>query len=148
MSQQAIITRVFDAPRETVWRYFTEPELFAAWFGTPPYTTPVETVAMDVRPGGEFRSTMVHEDDGTTMLFAGHYREVVPDERLVQRLENMDGPDDPNVEVFSTTLSDAGDGRTKVVYHQTGHMPPEQYAMVEQGVSGFYERLAGHLASL
>lgn len=39
MSKEATITRVFDAPRETMWRYFTEPELFAAWFGTPPFTT-------------------------------------------------------------------------------------------------------------
>ena len=39
MSQEAIVTRVFDAPREMLWRYFTEPELFAAWFGTPPFTS-------------------------------------------------------------------------------------------------------------
>lgn len=69
--QEATITRVFDAPREELWKYFTEPEYFATWFGTPPFTTPVSTVAMDVRPGGEFRSTMVHETDGTEMPFVG-----------------------------------------------------------------------------
>ncbi len=38
--QEATITRSFDAPREELWKYFTEPEYFAKWFGTPPYTTP------------------------------------------------------------------------------------------------------------
>jgi uncharacterized protein YndB with AHSA1/START domain len=103
---------------------------------------------MDVREGGEFRATMVHESDGTQLPFAGRYREVVPNERLVQTLEGSDDPSDGDIEVFSTTLTDAGEGRTQVVYHQTGHMPAEQYAMVEQGVSAFYERMAGHLASL
>jgi uncharacterized protein YndB with AHSA1/START domain len=142
---EATVTRVFDAPREQVWKMFTEPEHFAQWFGTPPFTTPLSTVAMDVRPGGEFRATMVHETDGTQLPFVGHYREVAEPERRVQTLENPDDPSDPNLEVFSTTLTDLG-GRTQVVYHQTGHLPAEEYARVEEGVSAFYERLAAHLA--
>lgn len=121
--QEATITRVFDAPREELWKYFTEPEYFATWFGTPPFTTPVSTVSMDVRPGGDFRSTMVHETDGTEMPFADSYREVVEPERIVQELRNPADPNDPNVEVFSTTLVDLGDGKTEVTYHQTGHLP-------------------------
>src|SRR5438552_3527516 len=51
------VTRVFDAPRELVWKALTEPEHFAQWFGTPPFTTPVSTITMDVRPGGASRGS-------------------------------------------------------------------------------------------
>jgi uncharacterized protein YndB with AHSA1/START domain len=142
----ATVTRVFDAPRERVWRMFTEAEHFTHWFGTPPYSTPLETITLDARPGGEFRATMVHESDGTELPFVGHFREVVEPERFVQTLENVSDPSDPRIEVFSVTLTDLGD-KTKVVYNQTGHLPSEQYPLIEQGVSGFYERLAEHLAS-
>ena len=47
------ITRVFDAPREEVWREWTEPERFAGWYGGPEADNPLDTVSMDVRPGGE-----------------------------------------------------------------------------------------------
>ncbi len=143
--KEATVTREFDAPRELVWNMFTEPEHFTHWFGTPPFTTPLSTITMDVRPGGEFRATMVHETDGTELPFVGRFTEVVEPERLVQTLEDPADPSNPNVEIFTTTLTDLGD-RTRVVYHQTGHLPDEQYPMIEQGVAGFYDRLASHLA--
>ena len=145
-SREATITRVFDATPERVWECLTRPEDFAAWFGTPPFTTPVSTVTMDVRPGGEFRATMVHETDGTELPFVGHFREVVEPERLVQALENPSDPSDPNVEVLTSTIKDLGDGKTQLTYHQVGHLPEEEYPQIEQGVAGFYERLAEHLA--
>src|SRR3954454_24837466 len=52
------ITRVFEAPRERVWREWTEPEPFADWFGGPGFEVPLSTVSMDVRPGGALRATM------------------------------------------------------------------------------------------
>jgi uncharacterized protein YndB with AHSA1/START domain len=74
--KEATITRVFDAPRDVVWLYFTEPEYFAEWFGHEPFTTPVSRITMDVRPGGEFRAAMVNESDGAELPFVGCYREV------------------------------------------------------------------------
>ena len=146
-ANEATITRVFDAPRDAVWRAVTEPEHFAAWFGTPPYTTPVDRVTMEIRPGGAFSATMVHESDGSELPFVGHYREVDAPERLVQTLENPADPADAQVEVLTYTLADAGDGRTELTYHQVGHLPPEQYPLIEQGVNGFFDRLAAHLAA-
>jgi uncharacterized protein YndB with AHSA1/START domain len=70
---EAVVTRVFEAPRAEVRAALTEPEHFAAWFGTPPYTTPVRTVEIDLRPGGAFRATMVHESDGTELPFRGQH---------------------------------------------------------------------------
>ena len=146
MSQEAKVSRVFDAPRETMWRYFTEPELFAAWFGTPPFTTPPDRVEMDVRPGGRWSATMVSEEDGTELPFRGTFGEIVEHERIVQIFEDVENPDNELTETLTTTLEDAGEGKTRVTYHQTGHMSEEEYGRVEEGVAGFYDQLAAHLA--
>ena len=146
MTQEAIVTRVFDAPRATLWRYFTEPELFAAWFGTPPFTTPPDRVEMDVRPGGRWSATMVNEQDGSELPFRGEFLEIVEGERIVQTFEDVQDETNKLVETLTTTLEDAGDGKTRVTYHQTGHMQAEEYRRVEQGVAGFYDQLAEHLA--
>ena len=143
MSQEAKVTRVCDAPRETVWRYFTEPELFAEWFGHEPYKT---QATMDVRPGGEWSAKMVSQEDGSEIPFAGTFVEVVEPERLVQTFEDVENPENTQTETLTTTLEDAGEGKTRVTYHQVGHMPAEEYGRVEEGVNGFYDRLAEHLA--
>src|SRR3954462_13994940 len=54
------ITRVFDAPRERVWKEWTEPERFADWYGGSDGEVPVSTVSMDVREGGAWRATMLY----------------------------------------------------------------------------------------
>jgi uncharacterized protein YndB with AHSA1/START domain len=145
--REVTITRVFDAPRELVWRAWTEPEHFAEWFGTPPFTTPVSTISMDVRPGGAWRATMVSEADGTELPFHGVYREVVEPERLVLTFEDPNDPSNPNVEVLTVTFTDLG-GKTEVVCHQAGHMPEEEYENLVEGYSGFFDRLAEHLAQV
>ncbi len=142
--QEMTITRVFDAPREQLWQAWTEPEHFAHWFGTPPFTTPLSTIRMDVKPGGEWRATMVHESDGTELPFLGEYLEVEKPERLVMTFKNPDDPNDPNVEVLTVTFTDQG-GNTKVVCHQAGHMVPDEYLRVKEGYTGFLNRLAEHL---
>jgi uncharacterized protein YndB with AHSA1/START domain len=143
--REVTVTRVFDAPRELVWKAWTEPEHFAHWFGTPPYTTPLSTISMDVRPGGRWRATMVSETDGSELPFLGVYREVVEPERLVLAFEDPQDPENPNVEVLTVTFNDLG-GKTEVVAHQAGHMPEEEYPKLAEGYSGFFDRLAEHLA--
>ena len=142
---EVMITRVFDAPRELVWKAWTEPDHFAHWFGTPPYTTPLETISMDVRPGGAWRATMVSQDDGSELPFAGEYREVVEPERLVLTFADVNDLGNPNVEVLTVTFTDLG-GKTEVVAHQAGHLPQEQYPLLAEGYSTFFDRLAAHLA--
>ena len=90
---------------------------------------------------------MVSEEDGSELPFAGHYREVVEPERLVLTFDDVDDPDNPNVEVLTVTFTDLG-GKTEVVAHQAGHMPPEQYEALEQGYGTFFDQLAAHLAQL
>src|SRR4051794_41812745 len=80
------ISRVFDAPRERVWREWTEPERFADWYGGPEGVIPLDTVEMDVRPGGTWRATMYFGPDRREIRWSGEYREVEPPHRLVLTL--------------------------------------------------------------
>jgi uncharacterized protein YndB with AHSA1/START domain len=74
------LTRVIDAPRQSLWRCWTEPELIKQWFTPRPWTTPV--VEVDVRPGGASRM-IFRGPDGEEFPNHGVYLEVVPGERLV-----------------------------------------------------------------
>jgi uncharacterized protein YndB with AHSA1/START domain len=71
------ITRVFDAPRERVWKEWIDPERFADWFGGPESQVPLSTVSMDVRPGGSWRLTMFAKPGRREIRWKGEYREVV-----------------------------------------------------------------------
>jgi len=75
-----VITRVFDAPLEMVWRHFTEPELVKRWWGPEGYTAP--SVKMDLRVGGESLFCM-RSPEGQEIWSKGVYREIVPMERIV-----------------------------------------------------------------
>src|SRR4051794_10574270 len=104
------MTRVLSAPRERVWREWTEPDAFADWFGGPEAEIPLDTVAMDVRPGGAWRATMLH--GGREIRWKGEYVEVEPPERLV--LTISDQPGDAPPEVLPGALLELGAGPTHV----------------------------------
>jgi uncharacterized protein YndB with AHSA1/START domain len=131
------ITRVFDAPREAVWREWTEPERFADWFGGSEAEVPLNSVAMDVREGGRWRATMFF--GGREIRWTGEYREVDAPERLVLTL--CDRPDDGRFELVSVVLTDLGDGRTEMRMEQRGDMTDAQYRASEQGWGKFFDQL-------
>ena len=62
--QQVLITRVFDAPRDLVFRAWTDPDHVAQWFGPDGFETPREKVAVDLRIGGRYELTMVERESG------------------------------------------------------------------------------------
>jgi len=140
------LIRVFDAPRELVWEVFTKPEHFTHWFGGSDTAVPMETLAMDVRPGGAW-SAVMNTPDGRELPFAGTYREVVEPERLVFTFDNTNDRSDPNVEVATVTFNDLGD-KTEVVFNQTGHLPEDVYPRTREGTSTFFDALAERLAEL
>ncbi len=74
------LTRLFDAPRELVWRAWTDPKHLAQWFGPRGFTSSVPE--LDVRVGGGLRIVM-HGPDGNDYPMKGVFREAVPPERLV-----------------------------------------------------------------
>jgi uncharacterized protein YndB with AHSA1/START domain len=90
------ITRVFDAPRELVFKAWTEPERFVRWFGLGDSEVPLSTIAMDVRPGGAWRATMFAGPDRYQIQWRGVYHEVVEPERLVFTITDQpDGEQEP-----------------------------------------------------
>lgn len=82
-NQALVIDRVFDAPVEVIWRLWTVPEEFAAWYG--PNGASIPVADLDVRVGGARRVGMRMETPNgpTTMWFTGEHREVVEHRRLV-----------------------------------------------------------------
>ena len=138
------ITRVFNAPREHVWKEWTEPERFADWFGGSEAEVPVSTVSMDVREGGTWRATMFAGPARREIHWKGEYREVVEPERLVFTLS--DQPSENTYELVSVVLTDLGDGRTEMLFQQRGRMSARQYERAEEGWSSFFDRMAEHLA--
>jgi uncharacterized protein YndB with AHSA1/START domain len=135
------IIRVFDAPRERVWKEWTEPERFADWYGGSEGEVPVSTVSMDVREGGAWRATMLY--DGREIQWHGEYREVVEPERLVLTFSDRPGDE---YELVTVVLTDLGDGRTEMLFQQHGRMTPQQYERAGQGWSGFFDRMDERLA--
>ena len=75
-----LLTRVFDAPRELIWKVWTDPKHLAQWYGPHGFTNPVCEV--DLRPGGEWRHVM-RGPDGSDYPMLVIFQEVVVPERLV-----------------------------------------------------------------
>lgn len=141
-----VFERVFDAPRELVWKVITDPERMTNWWGPHGYTTTV--VEMDVRPGGHWRFIQ-HTTGGEDVPFKGEYLEVVPPERLVQTfIWDVPGFDDkPSYDTM--TLEDLG-GRTKMTARSRFPSADDLQGAVEMGMIGgaleTYDRLADEIA--
>jgi uncharacterized protein YndB with AHSA1/START domain len=138
------ITRVFDAPRERVWQEWTEPERFADWFGGPTADVPLETVSMDVTPGGAWKLTMFAEPGRREIQWHGEYLEVVEPARLVFSVS--DEPGGERYEIVTVELRALGDGRTEMHFQQRGQLPPDVYEAAKSGWTGFFDRIAERLA--
>ena len=111
-----VMERTFDAPREQVWKAFTDPDLVPRWWG--PHGTTATVLEMDVRPGGKWRY-LSRGPDRDDVTFFGEYLEIQPPERFrwtfmfdVEGLGAQGGPE--------TFTFDEVDGRTKVT--AVGHM--------------------------
>jgi uncharacterized protein YndB with AHSA1/START domain len=117
-----VIERVFDAPRELVWKAFTDPDQMAQWFGPVGYHVPRESVAVDLRVGGEQKLTMVPDSDEyppageSTGVF-----DTIEEPSLLVMHENITGE---AVELFGSDLIVTRielfdeDGKTRLVLRQ------------------------------
>lgn len=134
------LTRVFHAPKDHIWSAWTTPDGFANWYGKP-WEVPPESVSMDVRVDGRWRSTTIAQ--GNAINFSGEFREVVPLEKLVLTIENPENPDDGKIEIVTVILKDLGDGKTEMYFKQEGgNLPPEVYDVgLRKGWTGFFDAL-------
>lgn len=150
MSTELVLERVFDAPRERVWKAFTDPDQLAAWFGPVGYSVPRETVDMDVRVGGHQRFEMVPDDDSYPSggPVDATFDEVVENELLVGH-EDL-GPEMAKVfgaERISLRLEFHDEqGKTRLVIRQ-GPYSDEFVGNAREGWSSSFGKLDALLAS-
>ncbi|MBO0687057.1 MAG: SRPBCC family protein [Candidatus Dormibacteraeota bacterium] len=134
-----VLTRVFDAPRELVFKTYTDPELIPRWWGPRNLTTKVER--MDVRPGGGWRFVQ-RDSEGHEFAFHGVYHEVSPPDRIVDTFEFEGMPG--HVALETTTLEDLG-GKTRLTTITVFQTIEDRNGMVasgmEQGASESMDRL-------
>lgn len=111
-SRELSLTRIIDAPRELVFKVWTDTETFSDWWGPHGMTTPI--CEMDLRPGGTFR-TLMRMPDGTEYPNLGVFLEVVEPERIVCT-DAFEPGWKPSSQAFMgavTTFEDIGDGKTR-----------------------------------
>jgi len=139
-----VIEREFDAPRELVWRAWTDPDELAKWWGPEHFTTPREKIELDLRPGGVCRMTMVGPD-GEEYPNDGYFEIVEPPSRLSF---GEDETDHPMIESGKTIVEfpDLGGDRTKVVVTSRMVCAEELVAMAQAGWSSQLDKLVALLA--
>jgi uncharacterized protein YndB with AHSA1/START domain len=122
------IERIFNGPRARVWQAFTDRELVAQWWGR---GNKLVVERMEVERGGHWRF-VEHGPEGIHG-FEGRYREVTPQERIVQTFEwdGMPG----HVIVDTAVFQDLGDGRTKVISTSLFHTTEERDGMLQSGMA-------------
>jgi uncharacterized protein YndB with AHSA1/START domain len=141
-----IMTRVFDAPRDVVFKALTDPDLVPKWWGPRAYETIVDQA--EVRPGGLWRYRS-RDADGNEDAFKGVYHDVVAPERVVQTFEWEGMPG--HVSLDSATLEEV-DGKTKYVAVSVFQSIEDRDGMaqsgMEEGASESMDRLAELVQSL
>jgi len=147
MERELVIERVFDAPRELVFRAWTDPQHMAQWWGPKHFTNRVEQ--MDVKPGGAWRIIMC-APDGAEYPAQGIYREIVPPKRLVFTNDATDKDGNVIIEGFTTVTFDDQNGKTKLTLETRGVAKVDYAANylkgMEAGWTQSLERLAESLA--
>jgi uncharacterized protein YndB with AHSA1/START domain len=110
-----VITRVVDAPRDRVFRAWTEPAEIAAWYGPDQFETPPEHVHIDPRVGGRWELKMIQRGGGMEFAIGYEIIELVEPELIVLRSDPWPGvgTDEPMVPVLRVELEDLGD-RTRL----------------------------------
>jgi len=140
-ANEVVITRVFNAPRDLVFKCITEPEHLTKFWGPVGMQTPIENITVDLRLGGLFETVMVNEATGEQYPSRGIYTEIDPPAKLAWTEPDGDM-------TTTTTFTDLGDGRTEVRIHQTN--VPEQFTTAESqaGFNSSLDRFAAHLADI
>jgi len=136
---QILITRELNAPARLVWKAYTTPELIKRWWSGDKGT--VTTAEVDLRVGGRWRYVMT-ANQGFEVAFRGEYREITPDERLVNTeiFEGLPDPDD-HVGLVTTTLTEK-DGRTYMEMLCEYRDKTDRDAVVDSGMeSGMQESM-------
>lgn len=157
-TERMVVTRVFDAPRELVWKAWTDPKYVMQWWGPKGFTAPV--CKMDFRVGGKFLYCM-KAPDGQEFWNGGEYHEIVLNEKIVSSMyfsdsegnkvepaqlgiehEAIDGAHD--VILFE----DFGNGQTKVTFIGNETMEDATKSGQVEGMNQILDKAAAVVAGL
>ncbi|HKF36335.1 MAG TPA: SRPBCC family protein [Ktedonobacteraceae bacterium] len=140
--QEIVITREFDAPRELVFKAFTDPQLIPQWWGPRYLSTEVDQ--MDVRPGGQWRF-INRNAEGNTYAFHGVYHEVLAPERIIDTFEFEGLPETGHVTLDTLKLEQLSGGRTRLISQSVFQSVADRDAALqsgmESGINDTYDRL-------
>lgn len=141
-----IIERIFDAPRELVFKCWSEPEHLARWIGPKGFSSTI--LACELYEGGSYRMHM-RGPDGQDHWQQGVFREIVPPERIVRTYcwTDADGrPTSPET-LLTVTFADLG-GRTKLTLHQAIFESITARDEHQRGWSSSLDRLAEYIGTV
>ena len=145
--QEFTVTRDFDAPRELVYRCFTDPKLIPQWWGPRELKTTVEE--LDMRPGGSWRY-LNHDAEGNVHSFRGVCHTAIAPERIIGTFEYE--PVAGHVSLISATFEALPGNRTRLIQHQVFESVADRDGMVgagmQKGSDESLDRLAELLARL
>ena len=154
--RELVIERIFEAPRELVWKTWTEPERVKRWWGPKGFTAPVCKV--DLRVGGVYLYCM-RSPEGKDYWSTGVYREIVPFERIVSTDSFADekgdvvratyyglSPEFP-LEMLLTVTFEEHQGKTKLTLRHLGIPPGLELDSTQAGWSQSFDKLAEMLKS-
>jgi uncharacterized protein YndB with AHSA1/START domain len=146
--RELVITRVFDAPREVVFRAFVDPDQLALWFGPVGYSVPRDTVEVDLRVGGRQRFTMVSDDDpAQTSPVTATFTEVTENELVaVEEWAGVPGLQDGGTMQARFEFHDEGAGKTRLVIRQ-GPYSESMEPMARAGWESSFTKLDTLLAA-
>ncbi len=139
--QELFIYREFDAPREDVFKAFTDPKLVTQWLG--PHGLEMKIEKYDIRTGGSYRYT--HSDAKGKYVFNGAVHEVHAPERIIQTFEFEGMPERGHVSLDTALFESLPGNRTKVTMQSVFRSVADRDGMVqsgmERGVREGFERL-------
>lgn len=140
--KELVMTRVFDAPRELVFKAHIDPELIPQWWGPHKYTTTVEK--LEARPGGQWRFIQ-RGADGSEIAFFGEFREVVAPERFTWTF-GFDGlPTEPGLETY---VFEEHNGKTTLTATAFFNSKDERDGVLASGMEGGANESAERLDEL
>lgn len=147
--QELFIIREFDAPRELVFKAFTDPDLFVQWLGPRELTMVLET--FEPRKGGSWR--YIHQDSaGNAYAFNGVFHDVTAPERIIQTCEFEGLPEKGHVILDTLILEALTNGRTRITTQSVYQSVADRDGMIqsgmERGVNDGYEQLDVLLKSM
>jgi uncharacterized protein YndB with AHSA1/START domain len=147
-----VMERILHAPRERVWRAWTDPEALMRWWGPKHFTAPV--IRQDLRVGGRFDFAM-RSPDGKDYWNTGAFRELVPNERLVAVVSFSDEKGDvvpathyglsadfPMEMLWTVTLEGLAGGMTRLTVREDGFPNEVEAANAKLGWESSLDKLA------